>query len=297
MKRTSTLDLMRKNYNVRHEVEKLKKYFFEIPMFNKSGYTFKRPTWLIHRMNFTYSEIFDKLVFRDWEFCQTFLTLKEMFTQNNLFIDIAKEYTDEQIIDFIELIENLLYVKLNYNLLKTDYGLILIKDDYNFMLKVLKELIKHLDLNEMKDPEGWIVLVPKNEILNKIIENFSPDIQWEIVSYLKIKGDDIEAKRKQLAYLATLLYIESDTKESAYQPFKTIMNECTLILNNLNIRHNNETGKWENNVVKNINKTDAVEYCDLLYDKMMQIVLMRKILSKQEKINNLSKLLKDKNKK
>lgn len=297
MGRTSVLDFMRNNYNIRQEVEKLKRYFFEIPMFNKTGYVLKQPTWYVNKTKFTYCEVFDNLIFRNWKFCQTYLTLKEMFTQNNLFLDISKECTDEQIINFIELIENILSVTLNYDVLKRYHGLVILGEDYNFMLKILKELISHLNLDKKKGPEGWIVLIPKDEILDKVIENFSADIQWEIVSYLRIKVDDIEAKRKQLAYLATLLYIESDTKESAYQPFKTIMSECTLILNNLNIRHNNETGKWENNVVKNINKTDAVEYCDLLYDKMMQIVLMRKNLNKQEKINNLSKLLKDKNKK
>lgn len=145
-----------------------------------------------------------------------------------------------------------------------------------------------------KDPDGWYVLIPKNEVLDKAIEDFSPAVQWEVVSYLKIKNDDLESKRKQLAHLATELYIEKDSTEKGYAPFDTIMNECTLILNNLHIRHNNETGKWENDVIKNINNSEAVEYCDMLYNKMLQIILIRKDLKRQSKIDSLSKSLKNK---
>ena len=70
------------------------------------------------------------------------------------------------------------------------------------------------------------------------------------------------------------------------------MDECTLILNNLHIRHNNETGKWENEIAKNMNTKEALEYCDLLYNKILQVVLMRKELKNQPKIDKLSKSLK-----
>ena len=71
-----------------------------------------------------------------------------------------------------------------------------------------------------------------------------------------------------------------------------VMDECTLILNNLHIRHNNETGKWENEIAKNMNTKEALEYCDLLYNKILQVVLMRKELKNQPKIDKLSKSLK-----
>ena len=286
MTKISALDLMKKNYNVQLEAKKLKQFFFDAPMFRRANLFNNSET-------FTYSAVFDELMLRDWKFRQTYITTKEMFTQNDLYIDFSKKYTDEQLINFIELIDNILYVKPNSEIIRMRYNLTFIENNYKLMLEILGALIKNLGLDEKKNPEGWYVLIPKNEVLDKAIEDFSPAVQWEIVSYLKIKSDDLESKRKQLAHLATELYIEKDTNEKGYVPFDTIMNECTLILNNLHIRHNNETGKWENDVIKNINDSEAIEYCDILYNKMLQIILIRKDLKKQSKIDNLSKSLKN----
>ncbi len=287
MTKISALDLMKKNYNVQLEAEKLKQFFFEAPMFRRANLFTTNET-------FTYSSVFDELMLRNWKFRQTYITTKEMFTQNDLYLDFSKKYTNEQLINFLELINNILYVKPNYELIRMRYDLIVIENNYKLMLEILAALIINLGLDEKKDPDGWYVLIPKNEVLDKAIEDFSPAVQWEIVSYLKIKNDDLESKRKQLAHLATELYIEKDSTEKGYRPFDTIMNECTLILNNLHIRHNNETGKWENDVIKNINNSEAVEYCDMLYNKMLQIILIRKDLKRQSKIDSLSKSLKNK---
>lgn len=287
MTKISALDLMKKNYNVQLEAEKLKQFFFETPMFRRANLFTTNET-------FTYSSVFDELMLRNWKFRQTYITTKEMFTQNDLYLDFSKKYTNEQLINFLELINNILYVKPNYELIRMRYNLIVIENNYKLMLEILDALIINLGLDEKKDPDGWYVLIPKNEVLDKAIEDFSPAVQWEIVSYLKIKNDDLESKRKQLAHLATELYIEKDSTEKGYAPFDTIMNECTLILNNLHIRHNNETGKWENDVIKNINNSEAVEYCDMLYNKMLQIILIRKDLKRQSKIDSLSKSLKNK---
>lgn len=287
MSKLSVLELMKKNYNASLEAIKLKQLFFDVPMFQKT-------IMFANTQEFTYAIIFDNLLLRQWKFRQTYISTKDILIQNHLDVDFAKKYTNEQLVDFIELIDNLLYYKPNFSELQHSQSLYLIKDRYTLMLEVLEGLIKNLGLEEKKSPDGWIALIPRNETLDKVIEDFKPAVQWEIISYLKIKQDDLEAKRKHLAYLATELYIEKDKNEQGYKPFEIIINECTLILNNLHIRHNNETGKWENDIVKNINMKEALEYCDLLYNKMLQVVLMRKDLKDQSKIDKLSYSLKNK---
>lgn len=287
MSKLSVLELMKKNYNASLEAIKLKQLFFDVPMFQKT-------IMFANTQEFTYAIIFDRLLLRQWKFRQTYISTKNILIQNHLDVDFAKKYTNEQLVDFIELIDNLLYYKPNFSELQYSQSLYLIKDRYTLMLEVLEGLIKNLGLEEKKSPDGWIALIPRNETLDKVIEDFKPAVQWEIISYLKIKQDDLEAKRKHLAYLATELYIEKDKNEQGYKPFEIIINECTLILNNLHIRHNNETGKWENDIVKNINMKEALEYCDLLYNKMLQVVLMRKDLKDQSKIDKLSYSLKNK---
>lgn len=287
MPRISTLDLMRKNYNVSIEATKLKDLFFESKMFQESsGFSFTN--------SYTYAEIFDRLLLRRWKFRQTYINCKDILIHNKLDIDFSKKYSSEELVNFIEIMNNLLYFKPDFEKLKRERNIYLIYDRYTLMIEVLNSLIEHLGLVERKSHEGWYVLVPKNETLDKAVEGFKPVVQWEIISYLKIKSSDLEEKRKHLAYLATELYIEKDENEKGYKPFETIINECTLILNNLHIRHNNETGKWENTVVKSINKKEALEYCEILYNKMLQVVLMRKDLKNQNKIEELSKNLKKK---
>lgn len=283
----SVLEIMKKNYNSALEASRLKELFFDVPMFQKS-------VMFTNVQEFTYANIFDGLYLRQWKFRQTYFSTKDLLIQNNLDVDFRKKHTNEQLINFIETINNLLYVKPNFPELQHQNGLYVIKDRYILMIEVLNNLIRNLGLIEKQTSEGWITLIPQNEALDKVIENFKPSVQWEIISYLKIKSDDLEAKRKQLAYLATELYIEKDKEEQGYKPFDIIINECTLILNNLHIRHNNETGKWENDVIKNINIKQALEYCDLLYNKMLQVVLMRKDFKNQNLIDKLSKTLKNK---
>lgn len=287
MERITTLDLMKKNYDVQYEAEKLENLFFSEPMFVELD-MFSRPA------SFSYRKIFDEVILPNWKFRQTYVDADEIFKRNNLYIDFSKKYTNEQLVNFIELIKNILYEKPDLESLKEHYNLMLIEKKYTLMLDVLDALIKNLGLDEKQNPEGWIVLIPKNGVLDKVIENYTLDVQWEIVSYLKIKDDDLETKRKHLAHLATELCIEKDSREKGYAPFDMIMNECTLILNNLQIRHNNKTGKWANKVIKDIDIVDAIEYCDILYNKMLQIVLMRNDLYRQKKITQLAETLKNK---
>lgn len=240
---------------------------------------------------FTYSDMFDGLILRKWDFRRTYISTKSMLVENDLYIDFLKKHTDEQTLNFIEIIDNMLAVRPDYEYLKMR-SIYIIDNNYKLMLETLRLLIENLGLEETGAKDGWITLIPKNEILDRVIEGLSSQVQWEIISYLKIKKDDLDSKRKQLAYLATELYIEKDDNENGYAPFNIIMNECNLLLNNLHIRHNNKTGKWENEVVKNINKKEALDFCDITYNKMLTIVLMRKDLEHQDKIKELAKNLK-----
>lgn len=287
MKNATVLDLMKSNYNIENEVVKLNYLFFEAPMFREMA-MFQTVA------EYSYETVFNKFLLRKWKFRQTYVSVKDIMMQNGFDVNFDKKFSNEQLIQFLELIDNILCTKSSLSMLERDHSLFIIQDTYKFMLEIVDSLIKNLGLIEKENPDGWIVLIPQNEALDKVIEGYKPAVQWSIVSYMKLKKDDLDGKRKHLAYLATELYIEKDDEEKGYQPFDIVMNECTLILNNLQIRHNNETGKWENEVVKTIDKGKALILCDMLYNKMLQIALMRKDLNNQSLITNFSKSLKSK---
>ena len=119
-----------------------------------------------------------------------------------------------------------------------------------------------------------IVLYPKNAPLEKAVEACDEEeIQWELIRYVR-EDLSLAEKRKSLAYLATGLYIEEDDSEKE-EPIKSIVKNATTLLNNLHIRHNNKTGKWENQAFKDLDENDAITLCDMVYNEMLTIVLLR----------------------
>ena len=285
----NTFNILKKHYSFEIETEKLVQLFFKVKMFQEMS-------MFGVVKEFTFSEIFNSFYLRKWEFRRTFVSIEEMMASAGISLDNKKKMTDNQLISFLEILKNILSDQIDFSYL-VSRSIYLNKDIYHFMIEILNTLIENMELTEQKDNHGWINLIPKNETLARVIEDFKQPIQWEIISYLKIKKDDLNAKRKQLAYLATELNIEKNKDENQYIPFMTTMNECCFILNNLHIRHNKEMGKWESEVVKEMDKQEMLKYCDFLYDKMLIIVLMRKHLADQIKLNELKLKLKNEIKK
>ena len=128
-----------------------------------------------------------------------------------------------------------------------------------------------LTTREYKDK---IILYPKNAPLEKVVDLIEDeDVQWELIRYVR-EDLSLTEKRKSLAYLATNLYIEEDkTEQDEY--IKELIKKAGNILNNLHIRHNNKTGKWENKALKDLDKNDAIALCDMVYNEMLTIVLLR----------------------
>ena len=88
-------------------------------------------------------------------------------------------------------------------------------------------------------------------------------------------SEKLAEKRKSLAYFATEMYIEQDKNEEN-EIIKNILHEATNILNNVHIRHNNIIGKWECDALKQITEEEAIELCDLLFNKILIIDILRK---------------------
>ena len=69
------------------------------------------------------------------------------------------------------------------------------------------------------------------------------------------------------------------------------------MLNNLHIRHNNKTGKWEQaDLLNSISEKEAIDLCDFAFNNMLNIVLLRE--NKQyddiyNKFNHLQKTAKN----
>ena len=223
----------------------------------------------------SFRELIETYLFLGWKHRGTCITVDEYIARVHANILNNHHYlSEEEIINSIEVMENfiLLYYE-NYDELTRDYGMKYYDDlDYIF-IDLLDTLEKRMGLTTRKHKDR-IVVYPKNVPLEKVIELAEDEeVQWELIKYAR-EDLSLSEKRKSLAYLATNLYIEDDKKEQNEQ-IKNLLKESCNILNNLHIRHNNKTGKWENKALQGITKEEATALCDMVFNEMLTIVLMR----------------------
>lgn len=180
--------------------------------------------------------------------------------------------------------------KANEKLLYNHYSVIL-KEDFNIIFyNIVLTLESHLGLVK-RDIKNQIILYPENAPLEQVINIVDNEyVQWELIKYAREKMN-VDEKRKSLAYFATQFYIEQDDKEKNTH-IAPIMSETTNILNSIQIRHNNETGKWERSYIKDITDEDVSTLCDMAFNNILAIILLRE----QEKYRDVYKSFRQKQK-
>lgn len=262
MARKNIFQLVEESYNIQDEISKINQLFNEEEYFEK-GYT-----------SYTLQQLLDEYLFSDWKYRGTCLTTDEYFSRANADISIFGSTNEDQIINHLEVLEN--FVKLysdNSDGLLCKYGIQYYSQFNTVFCALINTLEKRMGLT-IREYKDRIVLYPKNAPLEYVIDLCEDeDVQWELIRYVR-EDLSLTEKRKSLAYLATNLYIEEDKAEQD-EHIKELIKQAGNILNNLHIRHNNKTGKWENQVLKDLDETDAISLCDMVYNEMLTIVLLR----------------------
>lgn len=262
MARKNIFQLVEENYDIQDEIRKINKLFNEEEYF-VAGYS-----------HYTLKTLVENYLYDDWKFRKTCITIEEYFTRAGASVSKRVENDESTIINNLEVMEN--FIKLYW-----DNGDELCKKHnikyYTSFSSVFCELINTLEkkmgltTREYKDK---VILYPKNAPLEKVVDLCSDeDVQWELIRYVR-EDLSLAEKRKSLAYLATNLYIEEDSKEHD-EHIKSLLKKSCNVLNNLHIRHNNKNGKWENKALENISEKDAILLCDMVYNEMLTIVLLR----------------------
>ena len=262
MSRKSIFQLVEENYNIQHEISKINE------MSNDECY------WEDERYTYSLIELVEEYLFDGWTYRGTCLTVEEFFTRVNANISDGGNTSEEVIINHLEVLEN--FIKLYISKSKELQYKNNIRCDPKFIsvfYKLIQTLEKRMGLTT-REYKDRIVIYPKNAPLEHVIDLCEDeDVQWELIRYVR-EDLSLSEKRKSLAYLATNLYIEEDKAEQD-ERIKDLVKQAGNILNNLHIRHNNKTGKWENQVLKDLDEADAISLCDMVYNEMLTIVLLR----------------------
>lgn len=289
MVRKNIFDLVEENYDVQIEIKKIYKSFNEdiYFCFEDSNDEYEK------RTNLTFKQVIEQHFFNHWKFKDTCLSLDEFIERANAKIDnFDLEIPSDKIINILEVIEN--FVKIFYDrqkwLLKNCHIFDFVEFDWDFCY-MLDRLENYLGLTKKVFQER-VILYPTNPPLDQVISVINDkDVQWELLNYIR-EEKSLSGKRKSLAYLATNLYIEQDKEESSYNLIE-IIGQATNVLNNLHIRHNNKTGKWEKTELLNsISEEDAMALCDFAFNQMLNIVLLRENKKYEDIYNKFNEIQK-----
>ena len=263
MARKNTFQLVEENYDIQEEIRKINR------LFAKEYYLVQGEDNYI-----TLKRVVKECLFADWKYRGTCVDIDEYFKRAQATISDYSRNKESTIINNLEVMENFLKLLFdNEEKLKASYGIGFYAELESVFCEIINTLEKRMGLvtREYKDK---IILYPKNAPLEKIVAIIEDeDVQWEMIRYVR-EDLPLTEKRKTLAYLATNLYIEEDKAEQD-EHIKELIKKACNILNNLHIRHNNKTGKWENKALKDLDKADAISLCDMVYNEMLTIVLLR----------------------
>lgn len=262
MARKNIFQLVNESYNIQDEIRKINKLFKTQKYFVEQSFDYTLP------------ELLEKYLFDEWKYRSTCISIDEYFKRTNAYISSSSIASEEQIINNIEVMENILKLFFdNGNNLYARHRVKYYPDLESVFCMLIDSAEKKLGLckREYKDR---VILYPKNAPLEKVIDLCDDeDVQWELIRYVR-EELSLAEKRKSLAYLATNLGIEEDDKEND-EHIKALVKKAGNVLNNLHIRHNNKTGKWENQALKELDEADAIALCDMVYNEMLTIILLR----------------------
>ncbi len=260
MERKNIFQLVEENYDINAEIKKINKLFVYENYF-KNAYT----------SEYTLKQLTDA-IFSKWEFAGTCLNSDEFLKKANAEIDIyGRNSAEDKIKNNLEALENFLFLVINHlGALKIGYKN---PDNFKKFIKLVRTLETKMGLVN-KEINGQMLLYPLNAPLEQVINIVEDkDVDWELIRYTR-ENLSLAEKRKSLAFLATNLYMEKDSEETD-TTIKLLMGKTTNVLNNLHIRHNNVTGKWENAALVDITDKDAADLCDYAFNNMLNIVLLR----------------------
>lgn len=263
MSRKNIFQLVEESYDIQSEIRKINRLFANENYFVEGFATY-----------YSLKKLIEGYLFSEWKYRGTCISVDEYFIRANASITPGKKSTEEQIINNLEIMEN--FIKLffdNGDELFEKHGIKYYREFCTIFEELVTVLEKRMGLTT-REYKDRVIIYPKNAPLEKVIDLFDDeDVQWELIRYVR-EDLSLAEKRKSLAYLATNLGIEKDKAETN-EHIKSLIESAENILNNLHIRHNNKTGKWENQALKDLGKKDAISLCDMVYNEMLTIVLLR----------------------
>lgn len=277
MSRKNIFELLAEKYNVEEEFKVILHLFNQKILAEYSNSVNGTPISI--------EQAVDNMCFYSWKqrgSCLNSRCMKEKLGLNNC--DISKLHSKIHCLEYICNLINLVNTKLLYPIFQKTKEFVMLEQNIDLFLE-------HINFEKIffKEEEK-IIIVPKFPEATAAAEISTPDIAYAILKYhhASLKGNLLE-KRK------LLLSIANEYEPLLSKPvegFSDYYTKTTNMLNNLNVRHNNKSGKKKNNLVVNMQDDELEFWYDELYQLLLFCILIAENKTRKEKVGELLKKLK-----
>lgn len=275
MTRKNIFELLHEKYNVNDEMMKID------CLFSSQLFIYENIIQGIKKQ-LNIENIVDIFLFSDWKQRHTCLSCSEM--RRKLGINGKCTAVDKQI-DALEYFLNLIRLIQR----KIGFGTeIKYKKDFPMLIQNIMFLLDHLNYEEHYfEDEEKLILIPKNPAATAVAELSSEDTAFAILMYhhASLKGK-LEEKKDILRRIAkeyeTLL-------DKGVDCFSDYFDKARAFLNNLDIRHNNISGKNKNHLLETMSAEELENWYDELYQLLLFCVLIKDNTARK---NNMADFLK-----
>lgn len=275
-RRKSLFELLIENENVNLEIE----YNILNKLLTESS--------IIGAFDSIYDAI-DRYVLPDWKYSCRCIKLNDLRKKIGIqHSSICRSnYDIEYCLLFFELIYNLvqeLIIKYNKGEICVNKESILYK-----VIKNIEEILEELNYSIEKIEDRYVI-VEKDAVLTSIAEK-NLNICSDVIEYRRfnLKGD-IETKKAIILKLADK--IEPLKIKFKGNNYNSLMDDVQMLLNNLNLRHNNLNGKNKKEIIVKMSDEELEIWYDRVYDMILAVLQIDDYLDNSNEIEKLKKKLK-----
>ena len=250
--RKNIFDLMAEDIDIKEETKKIYNLFTNAKLIQV------RKTRNHNYSSFSYKELCDTYLYL-WDYRGTYVSLTDIENRIGLNKTRKKDQADSLLL-YCELILNmrkLIETKIN----SMCFGIIF---NDSLLMGNIGVILEKLNYKVLEEKEDRVLLIKNNidsELTASVVEE--EDASMDILKYNDIRIRN-NIKEKGIILFNIYKYYEGK-KKIIKQNNSKVCNLIDNLYNNLNIRHNNETGYNENDVYKELNNNEVIEMYDNLY--------------------------------
>lgn len=276
MARKNIFEILEEKYDIEEEIRKISNLFNNMKFMKTNPLNFQSELYTVEKL------VDD--VFSHWKQRGSCLNCAEMREK----LHLTQTFSDfDNIINTLEYYSNILYI-VEYKIDKLVNLPLRGCAEYRMLLENIDILIDHLHYEKLIfDEDEKVILVPKDPAATAVAEISSKDVAFAILKYhhASLRGQ-LDEKRR------LLLSISNEYEPLLNKPidgFKEYFDKATNMLNNMNIRHNNKSGKNKKELVAQMSDEELESWYDELYQLLLFCVLIKDNKERKDKVDELLK--------